>query len=288
MTTTIDLSNVPLVTLDQADMILAKNSADEYVWVDPANIAQNSGIPFNQYLDHHPDIVAYWWPDQCDAGQLHKAALRCTDFNSLQVPILQQREGVRVYAAESATNENLRFSSTQTNQVTIERTEVAFVYVDPAFARSPYDSCQVHYCASSANYGGFRITYINDSNSVWDIAAAAYPYNSVSLTTSLGVDQLPAGWVAIYSTLTEDQAAESGTLIVSALGLEAAPTAGGRDGHLTRPLSTFRISPTSSGDAITFAGAGVYPAFFCKSRVVLSEADVLDLFARFKTHYGIE
>lgn len=279
MTTNIKLEENLTIPLSTSSKIFGLDSESVPVWVDPATIAQGG---FKAWLDNHSDIVNYWWPDKSDVGLLAKSGTRCIDFNSLDVDITTSRDGVRVYAAESATNENLKFNARQDDQITVERSEIGIFYVDPLVVSG--SQAKLMNCKSGGNYQGFLFWYANSSDNTWRIDANGYPYGTLPMTAIFGTDTPLSGWVMVHGKTTIDKIANTIDMEVTVSG--ATPLTGVLDGTKQISSGVFRINSVAySSD--TCAAGGIFPAFYAKSRVALTDLEADEIFAQFKSEYGI-
>ncbi|CCU70949.1 hypothetical protein [Thalassolituus oleivorans] len=276
------LEDAETVTLADATKIIGLDANGVPCWIDPSSLAQGG---FKAWLDTHSDIVNYWWPDKSDVGYLAKSGRRCTDFNSTDTPILVEKEGVRVYAALNTTNENLIFQSLQTDQISVERSEIGIFYIDPAISPATDDRSELMYCASNGNFQGMFILHTNDQYSKWTIGSYCYPYNSVPVSAQFGTDDLLGGWVMVHAKTTMDRV---NTTVRIEITVSNATQSGLRYGSGENTnVTAFRITPTTIGVASTYAGSAILPAFYAKSRVPLTEVEADDIFNRFKAGYGI-
>lgn len=277
------LEDAETVALSDATKIIGLDANGVPCWIDPASLAQGG---FKAWLENHKDIVNYWWPDKSDVGLLAKSGRRCTDFNSTDTPILVDKEGVRVYAPVSTTSEDLFFPCFQNDQISVERSEIGIFYIDPNISPATGDRSQLMYCASSGNYQGMYVMYTNDAYSRWTIGSYCYPHNSMPISAQFGTDDLPVGWVMIHAKTTIDRDNTTVRLEITVSSAQLNGSARDGVGENTN-VTVFRIMPTTTGIASTYAGSSILPAFYAKSRVALTDLEADEIFARFKAEYGI-
>ena len=273
------LEDAETVALSDATKIIGLDANGVPCWIDPASLAQGG---FKAWLDNHSDIVNYWWPDKSDVGLLAKSGARCIDFNSLDVDITTSRDGVRVYAAEIATNQNLKFNARQDDQLTVERSEIGIFYVDPLVVSG--SQAKLMNCVSGGNYQGFLFWYANSGANTWRIDAYGYPYGTSPMTAIFGTDTPLSGWVMVHGKTTIDRIANTIDMEVTVSG--ATPLSGVLDGTKQISSGVFRIN-SAAYLSETYAAGGIFPAFYAKSRVPLTEVEADDIFNRFKAGYGI-
>lgn len=277
------LEDAETVTLADATKIIGLDANGVPCWIDPASLAQGG---FKAWLENHSDIVNYWWPDKSDVGLLAKSGRRCNDFNSTDTQLLVDKEGVGVYAAAVAAGENLSFPCIQNDQISVERSEIGIFYIDPSVSPSTGDRSELMYCASSANFQGFYVMYTNDAYSKWTIGSYCYPYNSVPTSASFGTDDLQSGWVMVHAKTTIDRANTTVRIEITVNGATLNGLARDGVGESTN-VTAFRITPSQSGNAVTYADTSILPAFYAKSRVALTDLEADEIFARFKSEYSI-